>query len=127
MFPIFLPKRKTFQENDLGATITTFCDIHNHLLPGVDDGSCSMTETLSHLQDFRAQGVTEIVLTPHLLAAELEPFQIGAWVQVNGGSLRGLYTGDALMSSGPCQALGIRGRSPTRDRDPVEAPAGTAA
>jgi protein-tyrosine phosphatase len=48
-----------------------FCDVHNHLLPGVDDGSMGMEETLRYLRDFRNQGVTEVVLTPHLLVADL--------------------------------------------------------
>jgi tyrosine-protein phosphatase YwqE len=48
------------------------CDVHNHLLPGVDDGCRSLVETLLHLRAFRAQGVTELVFTPHLLAAHLD-------------------------------------------------------
>lgn len=43
-----------------------FADIHNHLLPGVDDGSRSMAETIRHLERFRAEGVVELVMTPHV-------------------------------------------------------------
>ncbi|CAN5823587.1 tyrosine-protein phosphatase [soil metagenome] len=43
-----------------------FADIHNHLLPGVDDGSRSMEETLRHLERFAAEGVVELAMTPHL-------------------------------------------------------------
>jgi protein-tyrosine phosphatase len=43
-----------------------FADVHNHLLPGVDDGSRSMDETLRHLQRFAAEGVVELVMTPHV-------------------------------------------------------------
>ncbi len=43
-----------------------FTDIHNHLLPGVDDGSRSVEETLSALRRFRQAGVSELAMTPHL-------------------------------------------------------------
>jgi protein-tyrosine phosphatase len=43
-----------------------FADVHNHLLPGVDDGSGSMAETLRHLERFAAEGVVELVMTPHV-------------------------------------------------------------
>jgi protein-tyrosine phosphatase len=39
-------------------------DIHNHLLPGVDDGSRSFEETLRHLQLFHADGVTRVAVSP---------------------------------------------------------------
>ena len=48
------------------------CDVHNHLLPGVDDGSRSLVETLTHLRTFRSEGVTDLVFTPHLLAGQLD-------------------------------------------------------
>ena len=41
-------------------------DIHNHLLPGVDDGSRSFEETLRHLQAFYDDGVTRLAVSPHL-------------------------------------------------------------
>ena len=40
-------------------------DIHNHILPGVDDGSGSMTETLRLVQLEHDQGVRNLVFTPH--------------------------------------------------------------
>lgn len=49
--------------------MSRICDLHNHLLPGVDDGSRSLDETLRHLQAFRSQGVSAVCFTPHLLAA----------------------------------------------------------
>lgn len=41
-------------------------DIHNHLLPGVDDGSRSFEESLRHLQAFYRDGVTRVAVSPHL-------------------------------------------------------------
>lgn len=45
-------------------------DLHNHLLPGVDDGSRSVAQSLRVLNTFAGQGVTAVCLTPHLLASE---------------------------------------------------------
>jgi protein-tyrosine phosphatase len=45
-------------------------DLHNHLLPGVDDGSRSVAQSLRVLGSFAAQGVTAVCLTPHLLASD---------------------------------------------------------
>ena len=40
-------------------------DIHSHILPMVDDGSIDMPTSISMLKDACAQGVTDIILTPH--------------------------------------------------------------
>lgn len=45
-------------------------DIHSHLLPGVDDGSPSFEVSLPVLERFVQQGVTTVVCTPHLNAAQ---------------------------------------------------------
>ena len=42
-----------------------FTDIHTHLLPGVDDGAESMSQTLQLLQMARDNGTRTIVMTPH--------------------------------------------------------------
>lgn len=44
-------------------------DLHCHLLPGVDDGSRSVAQSVLVLGQFRLQGVTDVALTPHLLAS----------------------------------------------------------
>ena len=44
-------------------------DVHSHLLPGVDDGSPSIEVSLPVLRRFAADGVTCLVLTPHLVAS----------------------------------------------------------
>jgi protein-tyrosine phosphatase len=41
-------------------------DIHNHLLPAVDDGAQSMQEALHHLTLLYAEGVTRLSVSPHL-------------------------------------------------------------
>jgi protein-tyrosine phosphatase len=45
-------------------------DLHNHLLPGVDDGSPSVSHSVRVLEAFASQGITAVCLTPHLLASE---------------------------------------------------------
>lgn len=40
-------------------------DVHSHILPGVDDGSRGMRESLSMLDAAAKAGVTELVCTPH--------------------------------------------------------------
>ena len=44
-----------------------FCDCHNHLLPGVDDGVEKTEETLSILEQWEELGVNEVWLTPHIM------------------------------------------------------------
>lgn len=41
-------------------------DIHNHLVPAVDDGSRSLDESIRHLRALRAEGVTELATSSHL-------------------------------------------------------------
>ncbi len=43
-------------------------DIHCHVLPGIDDGSQSLEESLMILEDMAAHGFTEIICTPHYIA-----------------------------------------------------------
>ena len=40
-------------------------DIHMHVIPGVDDGSGSLKESLSLLRLASAQGVTAVITTSH--------------------------------------------------------------
>ena len=42
-------------------------DIHNHLIPGVDDGSQSLEESLSLLKQAEQDGITELITTPHFM------------------------------------------------------------
>lgn len=43
------------------------CDIHCHLLPGVDDGFATAEKSLHALQVLEAKGVKKMVLTPHFM------------------------------------------------------------
>ena len=45
-------------------------DWHSHVLPGVDDGSQDVAESLAMLQMLREQGVDTVIATPHFYANE---------------------------------------------------------
>ncbi len=45
-------------------------DCHSHLLPGVDDGSRSIEESIQLLTMLQQQGVTAVIATPHFYADE---------------------------------------------------------
>lgn len=42
-----------------------FIDIHSHILPGVDDGAKDLAMSLELLRMMKAQGITDVVATPH--------------------------------------------------------------
>ncbi len=44
-------------------------DLHSHLLPGIDDGSRSVTQSVGVLRRFAESGITDVVLTPHIKAS----------------------------------------------------------
>ena len=43
-------------------------DFHSHVLPGVDDGSASVAESISMLRLEVEQGIHHVVATPHFYA-----------------------------------------------------------
>lgn len=50
-----------------------FTDFHSHILPGVDDGSSSVEESLGMLQLETQQGVRRVVATPHFYPRQDSP------------------------------------------------------
>jgi len=42
-------------------------DVHSHLIPGIDDGSQSMEESLLLLQGMKDLGYEKIITTPHIM------------------------------------------------------------
>ena len=44
------------------------CDIHSHLIPGIDDGSKSLEDSINMLRDFEAMGYRKVVTTPHIMS-----------------------------------------------------------
>lgn len=48
------------------------CDIHCHLLPGVDDGFPSTEKSLKALKRLEERGIAKMMLTPHFMKEYLE-------------------------------------------------------
>lgn len=49
-------------------------DLHSHLLPGIDDGSRSVTQSVEVLRHFAESGITDVVLTPHIKASGIRDY-----------------------------------------------------
>ncbi|MCS6821526.1 MAG: capsular biosynthesis protein [Microscillaceae bacterium] len=47
------------------AFITT--DVHSHLLPGIDDGSKTLEESLTLIKNLQALGYKKVITTPHVM------------------------------------------------------------
>ena len=45
-------------------------DIHTHVVPGVDDGSKSVDESIAILKELQKQGVDKVLATPHFYATQ---------------------------------------------------------
>jgi protein-tyrosine phosphatase len=52
-------------------SLPALVDLHNHLVPGVDDGAATLVESLEALRTLYAEGVRTLVATPHLLLPHL--------------------------------------------------------
>ena len=53
------------------SPLPPFVDLHNHLVPGVDDGAATVAEAVDALRSPYAEGVRTLVATPHLLLPHL--------------------------------------------------------
>lgn len=53
-------------------------DFHTHILPGIDDGSKSVEESLAMLSMLKEQGADGIAATPHFYAQQRTPAQFFA-------------------------------------------------
>lgn len=43
-------------------------DMHSHLIPGIDDGSKSMDQTIAMLVKFQSLGYQKVISTPHVMS-----------------------------------------------------------
>ena len=82
-----------------------YYDMHCHILPGVDDGSKSLEMSLDMLEMEYAQGVRNVVLTPHCFAGRTQPelinqqFEILVYRAAKRFQGLQLYLGSELMYS----------------------------
>lgn len=85
-------------------------DLHNHLLPGVDDGSRTVAQSHRVLRSFVSKGVTDVACTPHLLASKISegfpPAYDAAWAALNTDLPEGitLHRGAEVMLDRPVPA-----------------------
>ena len=56
---------KNKEEKERGPVLKV--DLHSHLIPGIDDGSQSMEESLSRLKGMEALGYEKVITTPHIM------------------------------------------------------------
>jgi protein-tyrosine phosphatase len=87
-------------------------DLHSHLLPAVDDGSRSVTQSVKVIKEMAAQGVTDVCLTPHLRAGQLAgappPSHDEAFASLTAAApaLPRLHRGSEVMLDRPIPARG---------------------
>ena len=63
IFPFFKKRKK---EKKRGPKLRV--DLHSHLIPGIDDGSQSIEESLALLQGLEALGYEKLIITPHIMS-----------------------------------------------------------
>jgi protein-tyrosine phosphatase len=63
MFTFF--KRKTKERQGLGILC---CDMHSHLIPGIDDGSPDLETSIRLIRGFIGLGYKKVITTPHVNA-----------------------------------------------------------
>lgn len=51
----------------LADHLENFVDIHNHLLPGIDDGAKDVEDSIALIKAFDALGIHKFIATPHIL------------------------------------------------------------
>ena len=61
MFSFFHRKRYLVDQ------LNGFVDIHNHILPGIDDGAKTVEESIALIRAFSEFGVNNFVCTPHIM------------------------------------------------------------
>jgi tyrosine-protein phosphatase YwqE len=65
IFNFFGKKKEVLQPFDLSRLKV---DIHSHLIPGIDDGSQTMDETIAMLAKFQSLGYKKVITTPHVMS-----------------------------------------------------------
>jgi tyrosine-protein phosphatase YwqE len=60
--PFFFSKKKFLIDY-----LDGFVDIHNHILPGIDDGAKTVAESIALLKAFSEFGVNKFIVTPHIM------------------------------------------------------------
>ncbi len=64
MFSIFRNKSKSDQLTDMSEVR---CDMHSHLIPGIDDGAADMEMALQMIRGMHELGYQKLITTPHVM------------------------------------------------------------
>ncbi|MBX3242567.1 MAG: histidinol phosphatase [Chitinophagaceae bacterium] len=65
MFSFFKKKKPLPEAHDLSVLK---CDMHSHLIPGIDDGSPDVDTSITLIEGLKKLGYKKIITTPHLMA-----------------------------------------------------------
>jgi tyrosine-protein phosphatase YwqE len=65
LFDLFKKKPEIIEDLDLSWLEV---DMHSHLIPGIDDSSKSMEESLELIQRLSSYGLKKIITTPHIMS-----------------------------------------------------------
>lgn len=71
-------------------------DFHTHILPGVDDGSRNVEESLAMLEELTRQGASGVAATPHFYASQSSPEEFFAKRQTAWEKLKPCLGAEAL-------------------------------
>jgi protein-tyrosine phosphatase len=64
MFNLFKKAKQEPQINFSGLAV----DMHSHIIPGIDDGSQNMGQSLALIHAYKDLGFRKIITTPHIMA-----------------------------------------------------------
>lgn len=56
-----------FSRNKKTSIPNYVVDMHSHLIPGVDDGSTNLEETIELIKKFKDLGIKKLITTPHIM------------------------------------------------------------
>lgn len=62
----FLKRLKT-QRKEFNEINSFTVDVHSHILPGLDNGTETLEDTISLLREMSADGVRKVIATPHIM------------------------------------------------------------
>lgn len=63
---IFRKKSASFLDNPLNLGLL-HTDLHSHLIPGIDDGSKTMDESVMLVRELQSLGYKKLITTPHIM------------------------------------------------------------
>jgi protein-tyrosine phosphatase len=97
-------------------SILNVIDLHSHLLPGIDDGSRTVDQSVRVLRTFAARGITDVACTPHLLASNIAlgwppPYE-AAWDELSARVPEGIriHRGAEVMLDRPIAPAAAEGK-----------------